>query len=167
MPDLVGRPDERELVDQLARDLRHRLVLLAAQVEVLDLRDLLFVAHADRDVGVEVLALRAHAAEVERVVGAEAVGGGVDVVGDDERHCRRDLEGVLGMAGALAGEALVQRLPVHLLVRGREEHGEPAVAQLPAHGDVLRALGAEVDRDVLAQRVDRGLERLGQPRAVG
>ena len=45
---LSGGPDQREPLDQLLRDRRRRLVLLAVQVEVLDLVDHLLVAHADR-----------------------------------------------------------------------------------------------------------------------
>src|SRR6478752_4701411 len=52
--DLLARADQRQLLDQRGRYLGAGLVLLAAEVEVLDLGDLLLVAHADRNVGVEV-----------------------------------------------------------------------------------------------------------------
>ena len=54
-----------------------------------------------------------------------------------------------------------------MLGLGREQHRHPAVAELGAHRDVLRALGGEEDRDVLPQRVDRRLERLAEPGAAG
>ena len=52
-------------------------------------RDLRLVAHPDRDVGVEVRALGAHPAEVERVHRAHRVSRCLDVVGDDQRHAAR------------------------------------------------------------------------------
>src|SRR5205085_10283711 len=48
------------------------------------------------------------------------------------------------------------------LVPRAEEEREPAVADLRREGHVLRALGAEEDRDVVAERMDRRLERLAE-----
>ncbi len=72
-----------------------------------------------------------------------------DVVGDDERDCRRDLEVLRAAPRARACEALGERVGVEVLVFGGEEQGQPAVAELGAERDVLGPLGAEVDRDVL------------------
>src|SRR5690606_16021433 len=57
--------DQRGLLQQLARHQRGGLVLLAVEVELLDLLGLLLVAVAPGQVVVEVLALGAHAADVE------------------------------------------------------------------------------------------------------
>src|SRR4051812_10772176 len=111
----------------------------------------------------EVLALRAHAAEVEGVVGAQRIDALLDVVGHDQRHRGGHVEVVEGAARALAAEALGQSIPVEVLVAGGEQHRQPAVAELGRQRDVLRALGAEVNGNLLAQRVDRRLQRLAQP----
>ncbi len=85
---------------------------------------------------------------------------------DDRRHHAGHLEVVGGAPGARAGEALGQRLAVEAVGLGREEHRQPAVADLGRQGHVLRALGAEVDRDVGAQRAHDRLERLAEPGAA-
>src|SRR5207248_7067568 len=83
------------------------------------------------------------------------------------RHGGRDLEGVGRVAGARTAEALVEGLLVHALLPRREEHGAPAVGDLCGQGDVVRALGTQIDRHVGAQRVDRRLERLPEAGAAG
>ena len=65
-------------------------------------------------------------------------------------------------AGAGPGEPLGQALAVVLVELGREEDRQPAVGDLGRHGHVLRALGAEEDRQVGPQRVGDRLERLAQ-----
>src|SRR5207245_1851882 len=62
--------------------------------------------------------------------------------------------------------ALGERVAIEAVVVRREEEGDPAVAELGGERDVLRPLGAEEDRDPLAQGVDRRLERLAEPGAV-
>ena len=64
-----GRPDQRHLVDQRVRDGGRRVALLPVEEEILDPLRLGFVAVTRDEVVVEVLAARAHAADVERVVG--------------------------------------------------------------------------------------------------
>src|SRR5947207_5690255 len=128
--DLLLRTDQRQLLDQLLGDGRSGVVLLPGQVELLDRVDQLFVAHPDGDVGVEVLALGAHATEVEGIERAQHVGGPLHVVVDDQRHGRDNLEVVERAPRTLAGEALAESLLVEVLVARREEHREPAVAQL-------------------------------------
>ncbi len=68
--------------------------------------------------------------------------------------------------GALAaGEALLEARAVELgVVIGGVEQREPAVGDLGRERDVLRPLGAQADRDALAQRVKRRLQRLAEPR---
>ena len=116
MADLVGRPDEGELLDQRRRHGAGGLVLLAAQVEVGDLVDLVVVAHPARDVGVEVAVARTHPAEVQGVHRAQHVGRALDVVVDDDRDGGGDLEVVERAPRAVAGEALGQRVAVEVLV---------------------------------------------------
>ena len=65
---------------------------LPGEVEVLDLAGLGLVAHAPEHVGVEVHLARTHAADVEREHRPQQVGRLLDVVVDDHRHRRRDLE---------------------------------------------------------------------------
>ena len=48
----------------------------------------------------------------------------------------------------------------------REEERQPAIRDLGREGDILRALGREVDRQIAAQRVHRRLERLADPHPV-
>ena len=155
--DLVLGADQRELLDEPRRDGRRGLVLLPVQVEVLDPLRLGLVAEPHGDVVVEVRAARAHPAEVERVHRAQEVGRLLDVVVDDHRHGRRDLEVVPRAPRAGAREPLRERVLVEVRRCAGEEERQPAVADLGRERDVLRALGAEEDRDVLAQRVDRRL----------
>ena len=65
-------------------------------------------------------------------------------------------------SGAGPGEALGQALAVVRVELRRQEERQPAVGDLGGHGHVLRALGAEEDRDVGAQRVGDRLERLAE-----
>src|SRR3954452_24624956 len=90
--ELLLRADQRELLDQLRRDRRARLVALPFEEQVGDLVDHLLVAHADGHVGMEVLPLRTHATEVEGVVRAQRVHSLSDVVGHDQRHRCGDVE---------------------------------------------------------------------------
>ena len=69
-----GGPIKRQLLKQLGRDRRRRLVLMAGQVQILDRRHLGLIAHADRHVGVEVGSPGAHPAEVQRVHRPQRVG---------------------------------------------------------------------------------------------
>ena len=167
--DLLRRADQRQLLDQLASaPARRGLVLLAVEVEVLDLaRPRPRSPCGSRTLAWKLRPSGAHAAEVQRVERAQRVGRRVDVVGDDQRHGRGDLE-VVELRGARrrARSPRPARRGRSPACVGREQHRQPAVAQLGAQRDVLRALGAEVDRDVLAQRVDRGLQRLAEPGAV-
>ena len=103
--DLRRRPDERQLLDQLPWDLRAGLVLVPAEVQLLDLLDLALVAHADRDVRVEVRAFGAHAAEVQRVERAQRVDRG-DRPGRPARTVRRPVAlGVGRLVGGIANPA--------------------------------------------------------------
>ena len=115
------------------------------------------VAHANRHVRVKVLAaLRPHPAEVQGVERADHVDRGLDVVMNDERHHRRDLELLGATARAGTGEPFRQGIGIETLVRAKQ-HRDPAVANLGRERDILGALGGEEHRDVLAQRVDRRL----------
>jgi hypothetical protein len=105
---------------------------------------------------VEVGALGAHTADVERQHRADQVGRLLDVVVDhDRQRSTMDLEGVLAMPRASDGEAVVQRLRVEVVHLRREEEGQPAVGNLRREGDVFGPLGAEVDGDVGAVGVQR------------
>ena len=83
--DAVGRADQRDLVDQLVGHRRHRLHLLAVEVEVLDLLRLGLVAEPLGVVVVEVLVARAHAADVEREHALHRHAAALEVVADDAR----------------------------------------------------------------------------------
>ncbi len=76
---------------------------------------------------------------------------------------RGDLEVGAGTAGAGTGEALVEPRLVHAGRLRRVEDRDPAVGDLGGLRHVLRALGAEPDRDVGSQRVHDRLERLAEP----
>ena len=121
------------------------------------------VAHPAVDVGVEVGVLGAHPAHVQRQVRLHRREGGGAVVGDDDVGRRADLEVLAATPRAGTGEALVEPLVVGVGHPRRVEDRQPAVADLGGHRDVLRALGAEHDRDIGAQRVGDRLERLAQP----
>ena len=112
--------------------------------------------------------LGAHAADVEREHRAQHVGRRLDVVVDDDRHHRPPPRSRRRLPrGRRRAKPSAQRVAVEPVVLRREEHRQPAVGDLGGERDVLRPLGAEVDRDVGAQRVDRRLQRLAQTGAAG
>ncbi len=136
---------------------RHRgggVTLLAVQEQVLDLLRLGLEPVARDEVVVEVLPAGAHAADVEPVVGPERIAGALEVVGDERRDRRRDVE-------AGARERRGKGLPRAF---GREEDREPAVGDLGGELDRLRLEDGEVDRDVGAKRPRHQLERLPESR---
>ena len=67
-------------------------LFLPDEVEVLDLRRLALEAVAAGELVVEVLALGAHAADVERELGLDHVEARLDVVADDDGDGHRDVE---------------------------------------------------------------------------
>src|SRR5947208_6852945 len=67
LTNLLPGTDQRQLFDQAPRNGGRRVLLLALEIEILDLPDLCLVAHPDRHIGMEVRPLGAHPAEVERV----------------------------------------------------------------------------------------------------
>ena len=70
------------------------------------------------------------------------------------------------MPCARPGEALCERGAVEPVGLRREEQRQPSVADLRCERDVLRSLGTEVDRDIGAERVQCGLQRLSQARSA-
>src|SRR5581483_4968815 len=90
--DLPPRADERGVLDHRRRDRRDRVGAAASEEGVLHLRADVLVPHAREDLVVEVHLARAHAADVERDRRPHGVGGLLDVVVDDDRDARRDLE---------------------------------------------------------------------------
>src|SRR5581483_11176658 len=153
--DALLRADERDGVDEIVGDRLDRLALSPAEVELLDARRVRFPAVARDECVVEVLALRAHAADVQREGRLERVAQRLDVV-TDEDVCRcRDLEAVRRRRERVA-EAL-----------RRHEDRQPAVGDLVRERDVLRADRGEVDRDVGPQRSQHQLERLSEPGRAG
>ena len=92
------------------------------------------------------------------------VGGPLDVVVDEGRGEGDDLEVVGAVTGPRPGEPFGQRRLEGLDRVGGEEDGEPTVGDLGGQGDVLRSLGSQDDRDLLAQRMHDGLERLARAR---
>ena len=77
-------PMSADLVDQLVGHRGDRLALVALEVQVLDLLGRVLEAVAAREVVVEVLAARAHAADVERGHRLHEAAQHVDVVADDD-----------------------------------------------------------------------------------
>src|SRR6185437_12699737 len=137
--------------------------LVAGQVVVLDLLGLGLVAHAGEYLVVEVDAASAHSADVESKGRTDEIGRPFGIVVDDDRQrAAYDVERVAGVAGAGAGEALVQGLGVEVVHGGREEDDVPAVGDLGGQGHVLRALGAEVDGDLGAVGMQDRAQRLAQ-----
>ena len=90
--DLLARADERDLVDERVGHRRRRLELLAVEVEILDLRRLGLVAVAADEVVVEVLAARAHAADVEREVVLDVLAPALRILREDDVHAGGDVE---------------------------------------------------------------------------
>src|SRR5205814_936231 len=131
--------------------------LAAVEEGVLDRARLVLVAVACEQVVVEVLAARAHAADVERVVLLERVAPALDVVGRERRHRRRDLEALARAVEREDGPRLLRR----------PEDRQPAVRDLDRLLDRLRRDRRDVDRDLGAQRSQHQLQRLAEPgRAV-
>ena len=90
------------------------------------------------------------------------VGRPVDVVVDDDLNHVGDLEVIERTAGARPGEALVETLAVVRVELRRQEDRQPPVGDLGGHGHVLRALSAEVDREVGPPWVGDRLERFAE-----
>ena len=111
-------PDQRELLDQLASaPPPPASSFLPVEVEVLDLRRPRPRSPCGSATSAwKFVPLRAHAAEVQRVHRAQHVGRRLDVVVDDQRHGRGDLEVVDAAPRAVAREALGQRVAVEALV---------------------------------------------------
>ena len=167
IPDDVLRPDQRDRVDQLARQRRGRLVLATLQVEILDLaRGVLVAVALDQGV-VEVLLARAHPADVQRDVVAHRVTRGLAVVADHGGDGRHDREVVEALAAAGPRKALFQQRPELAHVLGREQRRQPAVGDLGRQRRVLRPDRGDVDRDPVLDGGDRELERLPGPSGSG
>ena len=144
---------------------RRGLVLLAVEVEVLD--DL---APRPRSPSAPATSwwkfapARAHAAEVERVHRAHHVGGL-----PRRRRGRSPARSRRPRSRPTSGARPRARSPPRARRgRGPRGAGEKNSASQPSRDlgrqrDVLRALGGEVDRDVLAHRVQRRLQRLAEP----
>src|SRR5690606_19716228 len=98
--DAVLAAHEVDRVDHLVGHGHHRALPVALEPELLDLLALPLEARAAEEVLVEVLALRAHAADVEAELLLHRDASPVDVVADHHHHRHGDVEGV---------EALVPR----------------------------------------------------------
>src|SRR2546421_4844136 len=130
--------DERDLVDELVRHRRRCFMLLAVQVEVLDLLGRGFVAETARQVVVEVPAAGTHPADVQRRHRLHEPAERVDVVADEHGDAGRDVEGGARLVVTRLGEAAVERGAVGLGEPvGREEDGKPSVGDLGGELDVL------------------------------
>src|SRR3954453_13652880 len=159
--DLVARADERRRVDQLVGQRRRGLLLLAVEVEVLDLVGRVPEPVAPHQGVVEVLLARAHPAHVQREEWPHGVAGAIDVVVDADLHAWRDLEAVERAAGAR--RSLLEQLLGVADVLGGEEQRHPAVGDLAGELGVLRPDRGDVDRDLLLHRRDRQLQGLARP----
>jgi hypothetical protein len=152
----LDRADERHLVDERIRDLGRRLALLAVEEQILDLTRLRLVPVAREQVVVEILAARAHAADVERVVLLQHRTPRVDVVGHERGNRGRDVEPV---ARAIDWEHRARLLR-------RPEDRQPAVGDLERLLDRLRPDRRKVDRNVGPERPRHQLQRLAEPGAA-
>src|SRR6185436_19298106 len=135
-------------------------------VQVLDGLRRRLEAVAAGEVVVEVLAARAHAADVERQLRLHAVEARLHIVADEHAHADGDVEVANGLAAAGLREALVERRLIDLRrAVGRVEDGQPAIGDLGRLGDALRPDGRQIDRDRPA--VEDALERLPEPARTG
>ena len=166
LADVVDVADDRGIVDELVGDDRRRLVLAVAAEQFGHVVDDLGVPHPAVDIGVEVRVLSAHPAHVERQIRLHRRERGAAVVGDDDVGGRADLEVVAAAAGAGPREAVIEPLVVGVGHPRGVEDRQPPVADLGGQRHVLRALGAQHDRDVGPQRVGDRLEVLTQPRGA-
>src|SRR5262245_42630404 len=152
--DARGRADQRDLVGEAVGDGADRLLALPLEEQLLDLVGLGLVAHARHQLLVEVALLRAHAADVEAEARLHRQQALRDVVAHRDLHAGADLE---------AGLRLPQRVRIDLGPERRVVERQPAVAELGRERDVLRALRAEEDRHVAAQRMRDRPQRLAHP----
>ena len=90
--DAFGRANQRRLVYEAVRNGGDRLVAAPVQVGILDLRGRRLVSHALDVVVVEILAARAHAADVKRHLRLDGVAAGLQVLAHRDRHERSDVE---------------------------------------------------------------------------
>ena len=95
---------------------------------------------------VEVLVLRAHRTDRERVAAGVACGGLLDVVGELDGDGHHEVE--VGDRPASLGGAGAKRLEEGLGVLGHEGVAEPTVGQLTGQLEVARTERGDVDRDV-------------------
>src|SRR5262249_52621526 len=112
---------------------------------------------------VEVDRARAHAADVEREQRLEKVAGRRDVVCDEYRHERRDVETVRTAPAGLEAALETRAVNVAAALR-REEDRQPAVGDLRCERDVGGADGSEVHRNLGAEWTQQELQRLAETR---
>ena len=89
LADLLRRADEGDVLDHRQRDRRGGVVLAAGEVQLLDLRGDVLVAHPGEHLEVEVGAAGAHPAGVEGEERADGVGAALGVVAGDDRSRSR------------------------------------------------------------------------------
>ena len=138
------------------------LRLLLRQVQVLDPLGGLAVAHPGGELVVEVLLAAAHAADVQRGVVADQRGAALHVVADHHGHVRPRRRSRPAPCRPAARPAAIVRVQLGRVL-GREEHRQPAVGDLAGQLQVLRPDRGQVDRDVLAYRVQGEPQRLARP----
>jgi len=164
--DARPRPDQRDVVHQRIGHRRHCLGLLAGKVQVLDLHRRVFVAQAPGVVVVEILAARAHAADVQREVLLHRLAALRHVVAEDAGDKGRDVEIREALAAAGLGEAGLQVRLQELEALRVHPYRDQAVGDFRAAGDARRADGRGVDLHVLAA-VQDALQRLAQAGGAG
>src|SRR5699024_1053028 len=123
------------------------------EIQVLDGAGSVAESHPGGELMVEVVLAAAHAADIQRRIGSHRRRARFEVVTDDHRHRRHDIKTVPGAPRAFpTGAVPFQRLTG--MLRG-EEHAEPTIVDLPGQLQILRADRREIDRYVLANRMDR------------
>src|SRR6185436_14762246 len=141
------------------------LLLLAVEVEVLDLLRLGLVAVLAGEVVVEVLLARAHAADVEGGHGAGEVEEVLHVISDRDQAAGCDLERTeVGIAlGLPCRESITPDLGGSFWV---VHERQPAVGVLRGTLDRLGSESRDVDRDTAALGAGQHLQRLAEARAL-
>src|SRR5208283_5884775 len=167
IPHMLARADQRDRVDQFVGHGGLRLVLLAGEVEVLQLGRQVFVAEVADVAVVKVLVARAHPADIEGEARLDRLAALVEIGTHHAGHIGREIEIARILAGSGFGETGVQV--------GLEELVVPIGAH-PDRQDTVGQLGGELDSFGADRRgvdlhirpaVQNTLERLAESARAG
>src|SRR5258706_684294 len=136
--------EEVRLETEVDRHTSGGLLAVSAEPQVLNGADVVTEALAGERGVVEVLVLRTHGADRERVTGRVALGRLVDVVGELDRG--RDDQVEVGQGPPGAGRADRERFHERIRVLGNERVTDPPVGELTGELQVSWSEGRDVDR---------------------